>query len=168
MASPTFRTPPSVWKALDSTLHIDLLTRENVELDIDKLVSATTRVGMENLINVLPTRLMGKLQAIDDNELLSQSAKVKGIREICYVARGIQLARFQQALMETSDGKSFFTGKAHIPGNPGRRVFEDFVEIEDLSRALELFVIQRTELLPWPMSMECWRRSHTITYTLSK
>jgi DNA repair exonuclease SbcCD ATPase subunit len=52
---------------------------------------------------------------------------------------GIQLARFQQVLLHTSNGQRFFPGKAGLPGNPGCKVFEGAIEIEDLSRAVELF-----------------------------
>jgi len=55
----------------------------------------------------------------------------------------IQLARFQQALFHTCDGHRFFPGKADLAISPDCRVFEDFIEIEDLSRAYELFTYRK-------------------------
>jgi hypothetical protein len=56
----------------------------------------------------------------------------------------IQLARFQQVLFHTCDGQRFFPGKSSLANHPGFRVFEDFIEIENLSRAVELFVFAKT------------------------
>jgi hypothetical protein len=98
---------------------------------------------MVALLKELPAQLSSKLRAIDRSRRLGKREKDADRRDIGYVARGIQLARFQQALTHTANGKMFFPGKADIAGNPGRRVFEDFVEIEDLSRAFELFTQQK-------------------------
>jgi hypothetical protein len=146
MVDSSFRRPvkpASIWRALNHTPHIDLLKKQNVELDVDDLTAANDQAGMVALIKKLPAELSDKVRAVDDNESLDAVGKEMGKKPIGYVARAIQLARFQQALVHTSNGKRFFPGKADIFGNPGRRVFEDFIEIEDLSRTLELFCIQK-------------------------
>jgi hypothetical protein len=143
MVYSSFRRLAGVWRALNNTPHIDLPRRHHVELAINDLTSTTDQAGMVTLIGKLPLMLSETPRAVDLDKSLGKKAKEHARKDISYVARGIQLARFQQALLHTSNGNRFFPGKADIAGNPGRRLFEDFIEIEDLSRALEVFVMRK-------------------------
>jgi hypothetical protein len=133
----------NLWSALNKKVHFDLLKREDVELAINALTSATDQASMVALIKKLPTAFGQTARAIENNQCFVKTTRENRKGELSYVARGIQLARFQQALLHTSNGQRFFPGKADIAGNPGRRVFEGFIEIEDLACALELFVARK-------------------------
>lgn len=132
----------NIWAQLDNPQNVDLIKRHSIEITVEDLESATDQAGMQTLISKLPD-LCGKAQSsFDDAEGLSKTMKNARKKEISYVAMGIQLARFQQMLLHTSNGQRFFPGKAGLPGNggnPGCKVFEGAIEIEDLSRAVELF-----------------------------
>jgi hypothetical protein len=132
-----------LWSAVNKKVHFDLLKRQDVELAINDLTSATDQASMMALLKKLPTALGQTAQAIENNQCFFKITRENKKGELSYVARGIQLARFQQALLHTSNGQRFFPGKSDIAGNPGRRVFEGFIEIEDLACALELFVARK-------------------------
>jgi len=129
----------NVWAQLNNPQNVDLIKKESVEIPIGVLESITDQSDMEILISELPG-LCGRAQRdVDDTEGMTKTQKNARKKEISYVAMGIQLTRFQQVLLHTSNGQRFFPGKANLAGNPGCRVFEGFIEIEDLSRAVELF-----------------------------
>lgn len=103
------------------------------------LESITDQAGMQTLISKLPGLCSTAQSAIDDAEGLTKTMKNAWKKKLSYVAMGIQLAHFQQVLLHTSNGQRFFPGKADLAGNPCCKVFEGAIEIEDLSRAVELF-----------------------------
>lgn len=98
---------------------------------------------MQKLISKVPDLCSKAQRAIDDVEGLTKTMKNARKKEVSYLAMGIQLARFQQVLVHTSNGQRFFPCKAGLAGNPGCRVFEGSIEIEDLSRAVELFAFAK-------------------------
>jgi hypothetical protein len=99
---------------------------------------------MEALISRLPDQCSQAQIAVQSDEGIRDKKKKDRKQEIGIVAMAIQLARFQQALLHTCDGQRFFPGKLGLAGHSGFKVFEDFIEIEDLSRAVELFVFAKT------------------------
>jgi hypothetical protein len=127
-----------------------------VELDITALTSATSQADMEALIRQLPVDCTRKLDEIENMNNINKAAKESLSKDIVHVAIGILLARFQQALVHTSNGGRFFPGKVDLPGNPGRRAFEGFIEIEDLSLAYEMLVVGKRRI---PSTNPKWRVS---------
>jgi hypothetical protein len=129
----------NVWAQLNNPQNVDLIKKDSVDIPPDGLQRITDQKDMETFISELPD-LCGRAQKdVDDTKGMTKTQKNARKKEISYVAMGIQLARFQQVLLHTSNGQRFFPGKADLVGNPGCRVFEGFIEIEDLSRAVELF-----------------------------
>jgi len=129
----------NVWAQLNNPLNVDLIKRHSIEISMGTLESVADQAGMQALISKLPDLCSRAQSSVDGAEGLSKTMKNARKKEISYVAMGIQLARFQQVLLHTSNGQRFFPGKADLAGNPGCRIFEGAIEIEDLSRAFELF-----------------------------
>lgn len=113
-------------------------------MNIDEINAVTDQSGMEALISRLPDQCSQAQIAVQSEEGIRDKKKKDRKQELGIVAMAIQLARFQQALLHTCDGRRFFPGKSGLAGHSGFRVFADFIEIEDLSRAVELFVFAKT------------------------
>lgn len=113
-------------------------------MDINELDAITGQSGMETLISKIPDHCSQAQVAIESDKDLRNNERKARVRHISIVAMAIQLAHFQQVLLHTCDGKRFFPGKSGPADHPGFRVFEDTIEIEDLSRAVELFVFAKT------------------------
>lgn len=141
--TPHLRTV-KIWAQLNNPQNIDLLKRGSVDLDIDEINTITDQSGMEALISRLPDQCSQAQIAVQSDEGIRDKKKKDRKKEIGIVAMAIQLARFQQVLLHTCDGQRFFPGKSGLADHFGFRVFEDSIEIEDLSRAVELFLFAKT------------------------
>ena len=135
--------PKEIWRTLSEPNNADRLKRIYVELTDDDLTSTIDQAGMETLLSQLPAHYIAEPNMVGDRESLTRVPKRRIKDDISYFAMAIQLARLQQALLHTCDGQRFFPGKADLGINPGCRVFEELIEIEDLSRAYELFTYQK-------------------------
>lgn len=144
--TPHLRTS-EIWAQLNNRQNIDLLKKGSVDLDIDEVNAITDQISMETLISKLPDQCSQGQIAVQNNEGIHNKEKKDRKKEIGIVAMAIQLARFQQVLLHTCDGQRFFPGKSGIADHPGFRVFEESIEIEDLSRAVELFVFAKTRTI---------------------
>ncbi|KAM0710769.1 hypothetical protein Q7P35_001507 [Cladosporium inversicolor] len=140
--TPHLRTV-EIWAQLNNPQNIDLLQRRSVSLDINELDAITDQTGMETLIRKLPDQCSQAQIAIQSDKSIHHKERKDRKREIGIVAIAIQLARFQQVLLHTCNGQRFFPGKAGLADHPGFKVFEDAIEIEDLSRAVEIFVFAK-------------------------
>lgn len=129
----------NVWAQLNNPQNLDLTKRYSIEISVEDLESVTDLAGMQALVSKLPDLCSRAQSSVDDAEGLSKTMKRARKKEISYVSKGIQLARFQQVLLHTSNGQRFPPSKADLPGNPGCRGFEGAIEIDNLSRAVELF-----------------------------
>jgi len=129
----------NIWAQLNNPENVDLIKRHSLEISVGDMDSITDQAGMQTLISNLPDLCSTAQSAVEDSEGLTKTVKNARKKAISYVAMGIQLALFQQMLLHTSNGQRFFPGKADLAGNPGCRIFEGAIEIEDLSRAVELF-----------------------------
>ncbi|GAB7326990.1 hypothetical protein MBLNU13_g10939t2 [Cladosporium sp. NU13] len=132
-----------VWAQLNNPQNVAQIKKQSIEISVGDLEPITDQTGIQAFISKLPDFCSRAQGAVDDAEGLTKTMKNARKKEISYVAMGIQLARFQQVLLYTSNGQRFFSGKAGLAGNPGCKVFEGAIEIEDLSRAVELFAFAK-------------------------
>lgn len=123
--------------------NVGRLKRVYVELSAHDLTSVTDQTGMEALISQLPGCCSEHQSTFDNDVTSARVVRGQTKEDTMYIAMAIQLARFQQALCHTCDGHRFFPGKADLAVSPGCRVFEDLIDIEDLSRAYELFTYRK-------------------------